>query len=82
MVVLTIIPFDQFHLVDNQKQIVRTVTFQIQTGITTAIRRTTVRENSVSWYIGGPIEGYPDTLQTSQQYGNEGFKAGTSLSPH
>jgi len=36
----------------------------VQTGKTTAIRRTAVRETIVSRYHGGSIEGPPETLRT------------------
>ena len=44
---------------------------------TTAIRRTAIRETSVWWHRGGPIEDPPETSRTiSALYRIEGFNGG------
>jgi len=56
--------------------------FLVQTGKTTPIRRTAVRETGVSWHHGGLIEGPHEIPHISQHYRIEGFKGGPQLGPH
>ena len=46
------------------------------------IRHTDVREDGISQYRGGSIEGTPQTRLISRQYRIEGFKVGPQLDPH
>ena len=52
-----------------------------QSGKTTAIRRITVRETSVSRHHGGPIGGHPETPSTSHQYRIKWFKRALNWAP-
>ena len=49
-------------------------------GKTTLIMRIAVRESSVSWHRGGPIEGQPATPHTSQHYRIWRYEEGASIS--
>ena len=52
-----------------------------QTGKTTVIKRTVVRETGVSWHHKGSIEDLPETPRLPQQYGIEGLQGGPSIEP-
>ena len=51
-------------------------------GKTTMIWRTAVRETGVSRHNGSLIQDPPETSQTSQNCGTEGFKGDSQLGPH
>jgi len=59
-----------------------TIRWQINTGKTSAIWRTAVRENCVSSrHHRGTVEGLLETLRTTQHYRIEGFKGGPLMDP-